>query len=334
MAKRILVADDSATIQKAFAMVFAGQDVSLMAARSLDEAVAAAKQGKPDLVIADAALGSSTGYDLCAILKADGATRNVPVLILSSMHVPYDEGRGHKVGASGNIVKPFESTSLIEQVTNAFSARAAVPVPTPVMPQAALPTRQPLVPAGDDEEYGEFTIERSSGSRQAPTGFHRSPPSSSSSRPPAVNTGGSSPNLRPSLIPGVRPGVPSRPGAPPAAPASTMPTRTIMGMPTPNVQARQAPSAPPARPQAPAPKPRTPAPIPSAPRSAPYPAVPAAISDAVAQKVASMASRGPEYEALAKLSREVIEQVVWEIVPELAEVIIRQEIDRLANAKR
>jgi hypothetical protein len=54
----------------------------------------------------------------------------------------------------------------------------------------------------------------------------------------------------------------------------------------------------------------------------------------VDQRVAALAARGPEYEAIAKLSREIIEQVVWEVVPELAEVIIRREIDRLASTKK
>ena len=54
----------------------------------------------------------------------------------------------------------------------------------------------------------------------------------------------------------------------------------------------------------------------------------------VDQKIAAFSARGPEYEAIAKLSREIIEQVVWEVVPELAEMIIRQEIDRLASAKK
>jgi hypothetical protein len=56
------------------------------------------------------------------------------------------------------------------------------------------------------------------------------------------------------------------------------------------------------------------------------PAVSAAVSSVVDAKVASIAARGPEYEALAKLSREVIEQIVWEIVPELAEAIIREQV--------
>ena len=63
-------------------------------------------------------------------------------------------------------------------------------------------------------------------------------------------------------------------------------------------------------------------------------ALAAVVASAVDQKVAALAARGPEYEAIAKLSREIIEQVVWEVVPELAEMIIRQEIDRLASAKK
>jgi len=57
----------------------------------------------------------------------------------------------------------------------------------------------------------------------------------------------------------------------------------------------------------------------------------AAVSARIDQKVAAIAARGPEYEALAKLSREIIEQVVWEVVPELAEVIIREHVERLAR---
>jgi hypothetical protein len=71
----------------------------------------------------------------------------------------------------------------------------------------------------------------------------------------------------------------------------------------------------------------------AAPPGSPAPLV-AAVSSVIDQKVAAIAARGREYEAIAKLSREIIEQVVWEVVPELAELIIRQEIDRLAAGKK
>ena len=81
-----------------------------------------------------------------------------------------------------------------------------------------------------------------------------------------------------------------------------------------------------------APVPHIPAapPVPVAPYApaappAPSPAA-AAVSATVDQKLAAFAAKGPEYEAIAKLSREIIEQIVWEVVPELAEAIIREQV--------
>ena len=49
-------------------------------------------------------------------------------------------------------------------------------------------------------------------------------------------------------------------------------------------------------------------------------------------EIAALGARGPEYEAIARLSREIIEQIVWEVVPELAEVIIREHVERHVRA--
>ena len=89
MAKRILIADDSVTIQKAFAMTFAGEDVTLVAARSADEGFAhGADSSQPDLIIADGVMPGRSGYDLCAQVKADPSLRVVPVYILASASSP------------------------------------------------------------------------------------------------------------------------------------------------------------------------------------------------------------------------------------------------------
>ncbi len=53
-------------------------------------------------------------------------------------------------------------------------------------------------------------------------------------------------------------------------------------------------------------------------------------ASAVAQE-AGLDPNGPEMAALVKLSHEVVERVVWEVVPELAETIIRENLDRLAS---
>jgi hypothetical protein len=60
----------------------------------------------------------------------------------------------------------------------------------------------------------------------------------------------------------------------------------------------------------------------------------APLVSAVADRAQSeLAAKGPEYEAVAKLSREIIERVCWEVVPELAETIIREQLDRLVRER-
>ena len=441
MSKRILVADDSRTIQRAFAMVMNGSGYELSFARSVDEALALVKKdGRPDLVLSDVVLGTGSGYDLCAGIKADSSLAEVPVYILASSHNPYDEVRGRKVGADGHLAKPFESQSLLDAVESALAPPARSDSGS--MPEfsadfndntARITGRD--IPFGDDDSYGEITIERgptpSSSAAQAQAAWAAKPATRPSGSRPAVSAPSAATpppanSPRPSLIPGARPstsmpavrtGMTPQPStsAPPAArpplnrtmmgfpsakppvsakpaasvpvampapvarPTPAIPSVAVPGRPTTGISAVTAPVAPAAsvfaRPVVPPPSSppssmslappalRPPLPrVPSAPPptssvlspspvtrkvatpvppaaiapavSRPSPSFAATVSSAVEHKIAAIAARGPEYEAIANLSREIIEQVVWEVVPELAEAIIRQEIDRLASAKK
>jgi hypothetical protein len=73
---------------------------------------------------------------------------------------------------------------------------------------------------------------------------------------------------------------------------------------------------------------RTPAPVAASPLFPASPTAPAAVRSRIDEKVAEIAAKGPEYEAIARLSREIIERIVWEVVPELADAIIREELQK------
>src|SRR4051794_12038026 len=143
MAKRILIADDSVTIQKAFAMTFAGSDdVTVSGARSADEGLALAQRTPPDLVIADGVMPGRSGYDLCASIKADPVLRAVPVLILASNQQPYDAARGQKAGADGQLAKPWDTTAMMDKVRELLRGGAPVAhagVGVPAAPPPAAP---------------------------------------------------------------------------------------------------------------------------------------------------------------------------------------------------
>src|SRR5580765_7299732 len=262
MAKRILIADDSVTIQKAFAMTCAGaDDVTVSGARSADEGLSLAQRTHPDLIIADGVMPGRSGYDLCASIKADPALRAVPVLILSSSQQPYDDARGQKAGADGQLIKPWETNALMDRVRDVLRRGAgAAAGPQPAAAPPAAPAHRPAASlptaAIDDDEYGEISIDTgrdsiptipraataapapapssagriSSPSMPAVPMAHAAPPAAHAAPPaPAAHppaSGGSSPGMRPSLIPGMRPGAmpPARPGMMPARPTGPVPT--------------------------------------------------------------------------------------------------------------
>jgi hypothetical protein len=120
-----------------------------------------------------------------------------------------------------------------------------------------------------------------------------------------------------------QPALPSwgRPGQPPlvSSPVAT----TLVGSPIAQAQAMQMPPPPTERPTVVG----IPPTVPQMPRPSLIPRAPVPVP--VLQALERIAARGAEYEALAKLSVEMIEQIVWEVVPELAEAMIRAEMDRL-----
>ena len=142
MAKRILIADDSVTIQKAFAMTFAGEDLALVAARSADEGLSLAQRTRPDLVIADGVMPGRSGYDLCTAIKSDPGLRGVPVYILASGQNPFDEVRARQCAADGHFIKPFDSTAIVTAVADAL-ARGTGSAGAPAVPPAAAPRSTP-----------------------------------------------------------------------------------------------------------------------------------------------------------------------------------------------
>ena len=82
MGARILVADDSVTIQKVVELTFSKEDFVLVQARSGEEAIRKAKEARPDLVLLDLVMPDKNGYEVCAALRAEPALRAVPIILL------------------------------------------------------------------------------------------------------------------------------------------------------------------------------------------------------------------------------------------------------------
>jgi CheY-like chemotaxis protein len=177
MGYRILLADDSLTIQKVVELVFAGSDWELRVAGSGDKAAGILSEFSPDVVLADAVMPGLTGYEFCEAVKRLPDGPYIPVVMLTGTFEPFDRQRADQAGADAVVTKPFDSHALVALVKDltdrAKEAKAAAPPPPPPPPELE-PEPEPE-PEMRPSELGEDTaptdvgrIARDSGAEPPP----------------------------------------------------------------------------------------------------------------------------------------------------------------------
>jgi len=124
MSARILVADDSVTIQKVVELTFSKEDFTLVQARNGEETIRKAKEVRPDVILLDLVMPDKNGYDVCQTLRAEPTLQGVPIILLAGTFEAYDRERGAKAGADDFVTKPFESQTLIGKVKQLLFARS------------------------------------------------------------------------------------------------------------------------------------------------------------------------------------------------------------------
>ena len=114
--ERVLVVDDEADIVAlvAFHLVKAGYRVST--ASTGPDAIAAARQERPALIVLDLMLPGASGYDVLEQLRAQAATREIAVLMLTARREEQDRIRGLSLGADDYLTKPFSPQELVLRV--------------------------------------------------------------------------------------------------------------------------------------------------------------------------------------------------------------------------
>src|SRR5512140_1657580 len=146
MPKNLLLADDSITIQKVVGITFANEDFKVTTVDNGEDAVARARELKPDVILADVVMPRKNGYEVCEAVKSDPALQHIPVLLLAGTFEAFDEARARQVRADGFIAKPFESQALIAKVKELIGGAPAQPAAVAAAPAAA-PAPRPAAPA-------------------------------------------------------------------------------------------------------------------------------------------------------------------------------------------
>jgi DNA-binding response OmpR family regulator len=150
MGKKLLLADDSITIQKVVGIIFANEDYELAIVDNGTSALAKAREARPDIMLVDALMPGMGGYEVCEEVRRDPALSTVPILLMTGAFEPFDEDKARRSGADDFISKPFESQQLIAKVKALLasgSSAAAAPVVAPSAPAPPAPPLQAAAPA-------------------------------------------------------------------------------------------------------------------------------------------------------------------------------------------
>lgn len=116
--RKLLLADDSVTIQKVVNLTFADEGIEVISVGDGDSAMEKVVEISPDLIMADVNMPGLTGYQICERIRQDEKLSQTPVILLVGSFEPFDEDEARRVGADDYLTKPFQSIrQLVNKVT-------------------------------------------------------------------------------------------------------------------------------------------------------------------------------------------------------------------------
>ena len=134
--RKLLLADDSATIQKVIDLTFADEGVRVVTFGNGQDAIDQLLEVQPDIVLADVFMPARNGYEVCEYVKTNEKLKHIPVVLLVGSFEPFDEAEARRVGADDILTKPFQS---IRRLIDRVGALVTSPPVEKESPTAELP---------------------------------------------------------------------------------------------------------------------------------------------------------------------------------------------------
>ncbi|MCP5266413.1 MAG: response regulator [Burkholderiaceae bacterium] len=116
--RKVLIVDDSPTERYFLADLLSKKGYEVITAESGEEAVAKAKQEKPNLVVMDVVMPGQNGFQITRALSRDPDTQAIPVIICSSKGSETDRIWGLRQGARDYLIKPIQPDELLARVAD------------------------------------------------------------------------------------------------------------------------------------------------------------------------------------------------------------------------
>ena len=113
---RILVVDDEPDAVELATVNLKGAGFDVSTAADGEEALRKARELLPDAIVLDLMLPEVDGLEVCKILRRDGATASIPIIMLTAKAAEVDRVLGLELGADDYLTKPFSPRELVLRV--------------------------------------------------------------------------------------------------------------------------------------------------------------------------------------------------------------------------
>lgn len=159
MALRVLLADESSTIKKVMQLALSDFAVEVKSVPVGLDVLAVTKTFNPDIIFADVLLTKRSGYEVCMDVKMDPSTSHVPVVLMWSGFMEIDEEKATSCKADRRLEKPFDADHLRSIVNDLVVKTKSNPVSSflnfPEMPEFE---ETPSTPPPAEEKLSDSNV--------------------------------------------------------------------------------------------------------------------------------------------------------------------------------
>ena len=120
---KILVADDNVQNLELIEAYLADLNCQILTAVDGEETLTKVRQAAPDLILLDIMMPKVSGFEVCKQLKDDPRTRDIPILMVTSLHEMADIERGVEAGTDDFLSKPIHKQILLKRVKSLLKVR-------------------------------------------------------------------------------------------------------------------------------------------------------------------------------------------------------------------
>ena len=120
---RVLIADDNPQGVELLEAYLGDSDYEIETAADGEETLRKVQEWQPDLILLDIMMPKISGFEVCKRLRADPATRDVAVVMITALDQPSDIERAVDAGTDDFVTKPITKTELLLRVRSALKSR-------------------------------------------------------------------------------------------------------------------------------------------------------------------------------------------------------------------